>query len=365
MKNQKDLATSIEGVEPWVGMDVGKHEFAAALYVFPVPGNPDMQSMPAKVFENNSEGVKKCVEWVESLLAARRLDAPDPRVCMESTGQFSRNLAEEILDQRPSWSPAVVNARYIKKYGESLGQRCKSDKPDARVCAGFGAERRPEPFVRVSRKEQELRELTRERKALVNQQTALKNRMSNNCKSTFVTRSRKRDLKHLEKLIDNMDKEIQKTMSAIPEMAADGKAVMQIPGVGTNVSSVALSELGDLRVYSRGRRLSANVGINPKVVESGMHKGKTRMSKQGNARVRHVLFLAAMACLRTREDHSLKRCYRRLIDRGMPKKKALGVLMRKILLLMRSLVISGEPYDPDYDLKQAEKHKQVKAGTCA
>ena len=129
------------------------------------------------------------------------------------------------------------------------------------------------------------------------------------------------------------------------------KTVSQVPGVANVVATVVLSELGNLRDYRRGRSLSAMAGVNPKVIESGKRKGKTRMSKQGNAHVRAILYCAAMGCLRTKNDHCLKRVYSRLVQRGKTHMQALGALMRKILLLMRNLLISGKPFDPDCDLK--------------
>ena len=49
---------------------------------------------------------------------------------------------------------------------------------------------------------------------------------------------------------------------------------------------------------------------------------------------------------------ALKRFYNRLIENGKKHMEALGGLMRKIIVLMRALIISGKPFDPDYDLKK-------------
>ena len=174
---------------------------------------------------------------------------------------------------------------------------------------------------------------------------------SHDSDTVLVRRIQKQLHQQLENHIDKLDQAIAQEIKKIPELKADSKHVKQIPGVGNVVAATVFAELGDLRAYIRGRSLSAMVGLNPAVVESGPHKGKTRMSKHGNARVRGILFCAAMGCLRTKKDHCLKRFYRRLIENGKTKMQALGALMRKILLLMRTMLITGKNFDPDYDLR--------------
>jgi len=344
--------TVVKQPRPWIGLDVDKETFAAALYVYPLAGAPDLRSMPTRRFERNAEGVGECVEWARRLLAEKRPDAPAPRVCMEATGRYSIELAREILRQRPEMEPAIANPLYVKRYGESLGQRCKSDKADARVCACYGAERQPDPYRPPDPAFEQLQELARERRALVEHRAALKNRMAHGATSKMVRQVQERQMKQSDKLIEKLDAAIAQTAKDIPQLAADVSTVIQIPGVAHVVATVTLSELGDLRRYRRSRSISAMVGVNPKVIESGKHKGKTRMSKHGNARVRAILYCAAMGCLRTKEDHGLKRFHDRLLRRGKTRMQALGALMRKILVLMRALLISGKPFDPNYDLNR-------------
>jgi transposase len=269
---------------------------------------------------------------------------------MESTGSYSTELAVEITRQNPSMMPVIANARYVKKFGESLGQRCKADKADARVCAVFGADRRPAPWE--APQYQKLQELARERHALVVQQSALTNRSEGkNSELKLVKTIQKQLHQQLAKHIAKLDRAIDQEIKKIPELKVDAKRVKQIPGVGDVVAATIFAELGDLRKFLKGRSLAAMVGVNPRVIESGKHKGKTRMSKMGNARVRRVLFCAAMGCLKTKDDHCLKRFYQRLLQNGKTKMQALGALMRKILLLMRTLLINEKPFDPDYDLR--------------
>ena len=205
MSELKTKREIVPEVRPWIGMDVGNEEFAAALYALPRPGTPDLRSMPARMFERSAQGVAGCIEWANALLAQKRPGAPTPRVCMEATGRFSIELAREILRQRPEMEPAIVNPRYVKKYGESLGQRCKADKADARVCACYGADRQPAPYRVPDPPFRQLRELVRERRAIVEERAALKNRAAAAPESRAVGRVHKQLMTHFDRHVEKLD----------------------------------------------------------------------------------------------------------------------------------------------------------------
>ena len=49
-----------------------------------------------------------------------------------------------------------------------------------------------------------------------------------------------------------------------------------------------------------------------------------------------------------RGDNDLAEMCRRLVAKGLRKMAALGAVMRKILLIMRAILISGQPYQRHY-----------------
>ncbi len=70
------------------------------------------------------------------------------------------------------------------------------------------------------------------------------------------------------------------------------------------------------------------------------------MCKQGNSRIRQLLYLAAMASIRVKGP--LRTTYEALVARGKPRKSALGAIMRRLLLLMRALLVHETDYCADY-----------------
>ncbi len=110
-------------------------------------------------------------------------------------------------------------------------------------------------------------------------------------------------------------------------------------------ATTILAELGDLRRFTLARQLSAFAGMSPQHRQSGTSiRGRSRLCKKGNARVRQCLYLSAMAAIRG--NNQLRDTYRRLLAQGKLRMVALGAIMRKLLTLMRAILISGKRYQP-------------------
>ena len=107
-----------------------------------------------------------------------------------------------------------------------------------------------------------------------------------------------------------------------------------MPGVGTLSAMVFLTEIGDLDRFANRRQLAAYLGLAPAAHGSGnTNDRKGRITRQGPARVRHVLCQAAWAALRCSEwwkDQFNK------VKRGSPKraKVAIVAIMRRLAIAM-------------------------------
>lgn len=273
----------------------------------------------------------------------------ETRVVMEATGPYSNELARWLLAQRPQLRVAVVNPVFVKGYVKSLGLRNKTDRVDARALAGYGLERDlrwfslPDPTIDC------LRELSRERDAIVREIVAVKNRQDTAVHNAVAIKVREGLLKSLEAAKKELEKEALERIAEDPQWQRVFQLAQTIPGVGPITALVLLAELGDARRFNRSRQFSAFVGLSPQITQSGTSvRKRTRLCKIGNARTRQALFLAAMAAVRKEND--LSRVYHRLVDAGKPRMVALGAVMRKLLLIYRALVISGARYSNKFSL---------------
>lgn len=331
----------------WIGIDVAKDSFDAALALSDqrFPSTP-LRDLPWKSFARTKAGTHELLKWIDDSIPEKQ--SKDVRVVMEATGNYSVELAAWLIKDRHEYAPAIENPAQIKAFITSLAQRNKTDGLDARALAFYGVERRPAPYEPLSPERQELRALTRHRDTLVRDRASLKNRMKETNPSRLVRTMRKRQLKRFDHDIEKLETEIKQLISNTSHFREDFKLLISVPGVGFITAVTMLAELGDMRRFQRARQLSAFAGISPRIYQSGTSvRGKTHLCKKGNGRVRKALFLSSMAVLRTKYDNHLKSTHKRLcLEGGKSGKEAIGAIMRKQLVLMRAILISGKPYDP-------------------
>jgi transposase len=328
----------------WVGMDVAKSTFDAAWVRAEqhYPYTP-LRELPVRTFARSPEGVDEFLAWLDELGQHGRAEQCN-RVCMEATGSYSTELTVWLLDKRPSLEPAIVNPAHTSAFIKSMGLRNKTDKLEARALGFYGVERGPVAYEPLTPDRAELRELSRYRDSLVRQKVAESNQAGARVTSRAVMRLQNKRIRLLRRDIEKVEMAMKAIVGENPELKRDVKQLTAIYGVGFITAVVVLAELGDLRRFKRARQLSAFAGLSPRVVESGSSvNGRPRLCKQGNSRVRQALYLAALTVIRGRSD--LQDTYCRLLEHGKAPKAALGAIMRKLLVLMRAILISGKPYE--------------------
>ncbi len=340
----------------WSGGDIAKDKFDASIWVLGQSKN--IKTMPKGTFARTEEGVGVFLAWLDAELE-KQLGVPAGpfhpcRFVMDSTGRYSVELAIWMIKKRPSLYPAIVNPQVLNKFNASLSFRNKTDDLDARGHCLFGVERQPPAFEPLEGDAAELRELVRERAFLINLRTAavLRGKELRSCPS--VLRIHQKEILHLKKLIAQIEAKMFKLVNRNEQFRADIQFMTSIPGVGRITAGMVLGELGDLRRFSSNRQLSGFSGLSPRRRDSGKKKGKSTISRQSNPILRKGLFMPALATIRG--EHDLARTYQRLLDNGKSKKSAICAVMRKTLVLMRTLVIKQEFFDPDFQSSRLQHH---------
>lgn len=345
MHSDKHYTSASANVSAWAGCDVSKATFEAAV-IHPVPAD-----MPARAgaiavrgFERTRGGVRVFLAWVDE-----RVDDPTARcrVVMEATGKYSTELAGWMIAERPGLSPAIINPETARRFAQSLALRNKTDRSDARALARYGAERRPVAYEAPSPELARLRDLVRHRQAVITMRVAEGNRAKESYESPTVRAMLKRHVGQLVRDEKKLEEHIRKLLNLTAQLKHDATLLQTVYGVGLITTVSVLSELGDLRRFKKARQLTAFAGVSPRQERSGTSvRKRTRMSKKGSARVRQVLYMAAMTVIGG--DNDLADHYRRLVAGGKTKMAALGVVMRKLLVVMRAVLISGKPFEKHY-----------------
>jgi transposase len=141
-------------------------------------------------------------------------------------------------------------------------------------------------------------------------------------------------LRWLEEQVKRVEKEKEELIRSDPELEAKASILQSVPGVGPGLSATLLGSLPELGLLNR-KQIAALVGVAPLNWDSGKLKGK-RAVWGGRAHVRTVVYMAAMVA--TRRNPVIRAPYERLCQAGKPKKVALVAAMRKLLLILNSML---------------------------
>ncbi|MBV8097203.1 MAG: IS110 family transposase [Acetobacteraceae bacterium] len=154
--------------------------------------------------------------------------------------------------------------------------------------------------------------------------------------------------------VDRMKADVVKFVQQRPEM----KRMKDIPGLGEWTCAVILLEVGNLDRFPTAASITAFVGLNPKVHDSGDKQKRMHISRNGSARVRGALFMPTLVAIKC--NAAIKAFYERLTNEcGKPKKLAIVAAMRKLLIQAWACGRSiGKPFDVAHEARRREEQKR-------
>jgi len=327
-----------------IGIDISKSTFTACL----CQQSDDGKLTFSKVldFSNDSKGFNQLLRWTKGLIVSDS----ELVFLMEATGVYYENLAHHLHKIKKRVHVVLPNTS--KHYFSSLNVKTKTDAVDARILSQFGVERvhklwSPPPSALL-----QLRNLTRYYVQLQEQKTALGNiKHSKDCShdiQNFITKSNK-------KLINEIDKEIQRCLKEIKKAIEEDKAlkervrkILTIKGVGLITVATILAETMGFDQFHSSKQLVSYSGYDIVQRESGTSiKGKTRISKKGNRYIRNALYFPGMVACRYNE--TLKETYIR-INKNSKASKMIGqvAIQRKLLVLIYTLWKNNTEFIENY-----------------
>lgn len=248
---------------------------------------------------------------------------PGSRVGMEATGACHQLLAE--LAQAAGLTVYVLNPRDIKKYGEGVGRRGKTDRLDAEVIARYVAHEHAElhPYVPRSAAAERLEQLLKRRAKVVALQVGLAQawRGVPGVKAELVVVATA-----YARLLARVDRLLEEAVEALPEVRTRAQQVRSIPGYG-RLGSVAVAHALQWLPFARVDAFIAHTGLDPRPCDSGEKLGRRRISKRGPAALRTLMHMCAMAASRT---PTWRPYYQRQRAKGLSGTEALVILARKM-----------------------------------
>ena len=269
---------------------------------------------------------------------ADRLKDLDPDlVVLEATGGMEIPVASALAVL--GLPVVVVNPRQVRDFAKSTGRLAKTDTLDARVLAHFAEAVKPEPRPLPDEQARQLSALIARRRQLGEMLTAERNRLQS--ADNAVRRRLEVHIRWLERELSDIDDDLDGAIKVSPLWRVKDDILKSVPGIGPVVSITLLAELPELGQLNR-KQIAALAGVAPLNRDSGTLAGR-RTVWGGRARVRAALYMAALVA--SRYNPVIRDFYLRLCAAGKPKKVALTACMRKLLLILNSMVKNKEMWN--------------------
>ncbi len=280
-------------------------------------------------FANTPDGLAQLLDWLQQR-------EPGIIVC-EPTGCYGTALM--TLAQQRGLPIAMVNAKRIRDYAKACGRLAKTDHLDARVLADYGLRMQPQPTV--MQQHLALRAQIQRRRQLVAMRVMEKGALESTRDDTIRTQINDH-ISDLSTLIAALDREILQTITHNPQLAARFRLLCSYPGIGPISAATLLADLPELGSLS-AEQVAALAGVAPFNRDSGTCRGQ-RHIKGGRHPVRHALFMAALAALRSHHATFLKAFAERLRLKHKPFKVIIIAVIRKMLVHLNAMLKFNQNY---------------------
>ena len=298
--------------EYFVGIDVSKDELETCV-------RPTNKSL---TFANTEDGIALMVEHLKTLSPSL--------IVLEATGGYEMAAVNALGCK--GLPVVVVNARQVRDFAKSTGRLAKTDRIDAQVIAHFAQAVHPPLRPLKDEQTQRLDALNTRRRQIIKMITAEQNRLHQAPKWTAKTI--KSHISWLNRELKKIDKDISNLIKGSPIWREKDAVLQSFKGVGPITSSKLLASLPELGTLS-SRKISALVGLAPLNRDSGKFRG-TRGTWGGRRDVRSSLYMAALSA--SRSNPVIKDFYMRLTQAGKPHKVAITACMRKMLVILNSMI---------------------------
>ncbi|HHX8279146.1 IS110 family transposase [Vibrio diabolicus] len=307
-----------------VGVDTGKSQL-------------DIYIRPLDIYftvPNTEKGISDAIKTIKK--------HKPQRVVIEATGRLEMPF---ILACDKAKLPYVIaNPLRIKRFAGAIGQRAKNDRLDAALIAHYAERVQPELTKLKSENIRLMSDLVTRRNQLLTMQTMQtmeRNRLQilpKNISSTITP-----ILTALKNQMEKVEAKIAKLIESCPEYQAKNTILQSMPGVGKVLAASLISNVPELG-FITNKQASSLIGVAPITRESGRFKGK-RLIQGGRSQVRTVMYMAMMSAIQC--NPVFKATYERLFTAGKPKKVAIVACMRKMVVILNSMLRDGVMWDTD------------------
>lgn len=325
--------------------------------------------------------------------------APESPVVMEPTGRYGEQLIRAA--QAAGREVYLAPTKKAKAFLWSVQSRAKTDRVDSAGLALYGLRGRLRPYILPSDDVDEVRQLVAARRGLSQSLSALKQQAMALPRAAATLApaiaALTQQIKTIDRQLQQLSTEptpVQVTQArdatgtpapssaavaaepastpATGEMVAPAapppspvlaaaRTLRTMPGVGPVVAAALAACLAE-KQFTHPDQFVAYLGLDIRVHSSGRRKGQFGLSKQGDAELRRLLYMAALSASRSARDRTFATRYAREQAKGLSKTAALNAVARKLAKVAWSLVAHNSTYNPTrVDHQPPPPHKQTLA----
>jgi transposase len=302
-----------------IGVDTGKHTL-------------DIFIRPLDIYftvNNDEKGVNEAVSEIKK--------HQPQRVIIEATGRLELLFVTACAKAKLPF--VIANPMHVRRFAGAIGLKAKTDKLDAQLIAHYGEAIAPKLSSLKPESMRLMADLVTRRNQILNMQTMEKNR------SQIMPKALQSTIKPILTAYKNqlikIEKQLIKLIDSCPDYQEKSDIVQSMPGIGKVSASALIGYLPELG-YVNNKEAAALVGVAPMNRESGRYQGKRKI-KGGRPQVRTVLFMAMMSAMQC--NPVFKRTYQALLATGKPKKVAIIACVRKMVVILNSMVRDGKKWE--------------------
>jgi transposase len=261
-------------------------------------------------------------------------------VVMEASGGYERSWAQAL--RKAGLGVRIVDPKRVRYFAKSAGRLAKNDPIDAEMIAWF-AETFPTEAAPPPDPDREVVDRLMTARRLLVRLSAQVRQLGEHRQPRVVETARQAMTRTIAAQLIRLEAAIQARIAANAELAARAAIIQSVPGLGTQFVAGAIAWLPELGRLSN-KAAAALVGIAPYDDDSGEHRGE-RHIKGGRREIRDLLYMATLAAA-TRHNPVIKAHYQRLRAKGKKAKVALVACMRKLIVILNTMLARGQMWNP-------------------
>jgi transposase len=285
-----------------------------------------------QAYPSTPQGQRRLVGWLRKHKVTKAV--------MEASGGYEKAWARVL--RQTGIDVWIVDPKRVRNFALSAGRLAKNDTIDSDTIAWFAETFREGPSQVYDADREDLQALVKARLGLVNLRIRLQCQ-SEHAAPGLVQKAHAHVLTSLDNEIAKLEAAISAKVKSTPDLAERAKIIASVPGLGETSATNLVAGMPELGQVS-DKIAAALIGVAPYDDDSGKRRGE-RHVKAGRRWVRNAIYMPCVGAA-TLNNPVLKAFYRRLIAKGKAPKVAIIACMRKLIIILNTMLARRQNWDP-------------------